>query len=316
MISYDFNHISEEEFERLVVDLCNHLLGIGVHSFTKGPDGGKDGLFEGTAQFYPSANNPWSGKFIIQAKHTTIVDASCADNDFFTNKSSVVNKEIRRLVQMRDEKGQTFDCYLLFTNRKLPGGVHDPLRKHIQEGLEAQNADVIGLEDLIRYVEQKPELAKRYQLTRYYLPDQFYESDIRDVIVLFSKNTNWIDILPVEDTNPFEYADKERKNSLNNIDDDYFSDIKSHSLQFFRTIEVFLQDPRNAQYLVKYRNTTSDLRGYIQKHANSYGFKEMLETIIDTITGTDAGSDVFRVRALVRVFVHYMYWNCDIGRKE
>lgn len=41
-----------------------------------------------------------------------------------------------------------------------------------------------------------------------------------------------------------------------------------------------------------------------------------MEFIIDTITGADTDSDVFRVRALVRVFVHYMYWNCDIGRKE
>lgn len=316
MITYDFNHISEDDFEGLVVDLCNSLLGIGVHSFTKGPDGGKDGFFDGTAQSYPSTNAPWSGKFIIQAKHTTEIEASCADNSFFANQTSVVNKEIQRLVQMRNDKGQAFDCYLLFTNRKLPGATHTALRQHLQKGLGIQNADVIGLEDLIRHVVQKPELVKRYRLTQYLLPDQFYESDIRDVIVLFSNNTNWIDTPPVEDTNPFEFADKERKNALNNIDEEYFNDIKSHSLLFFRTIDFFLQDPRNALYLAKYRNTTSDLRGYIMKHSDTYSFKEILETIIDTITGADTGSDIFRVRSLVRVFVHYMYWNCDIGIKE
>lgn len=316
MITYDFNHIGEDDFEGLVVDLCNSLLGIGVHSFTKGPDGGKDGFFDGTAQYYPSTNAPWIGKFIIQAKHTTEIGASCADNSFFANQTSVVNKEIQRLVQMRNDKGQTFDCYLLFTNRKLPGATHTALRQHLQKGLGIQSADVIGLEDLIRYVEQKPELVRRYRLTQYLLPDQFYESDIRDVIVLFSNNTNWIKARPVKDTNPFEFADKERKNALNNIDEEYFNDIKSHSLKFFRIIDCFLQDPRNAQYLVKYQNTTSDLRGYILKHSDTYTFKTMLETIIDTITGADTGSDIFRVRSLVRVFVHYMYWNCDIGRKE
>lgn len=316
MISYDFNHISEDDFEKLVVDLCNNLLGIGVHSFTKGPDGGKDGFFDGTAQAYPSTTAPWSGKFIIQAKHTTIVGASCADNDFFVNQSSVINKEIRRLVQMRDEKGQSFDCYLLFTNRKLPGSIHHAIRKHLQDGLGIQNADVIGQEDLIRHVEQQPELIKRYQLQRYLLPDQFYESDIRDVIVLFSNNTSWIDTPPVKDTAPFEFAEKERKNALNNIDEAYFSEIKSHSLQFFQSIEAFLQDPRNLQYRAKYMNTASDLRGYIQKHSDSYSLKDMMEFIIETITGADTDSDVFRVRALVRVFVHNMYWNCDIGRKE
>lgn len=316
MISYDFNHISEDDFEKLVVDLCNNLLGIGVHSFTKGPDGGKDGSFVGTAQSYPSSTAPWNGRFIIQAKHTSKVEASCSDRDFFMNQGSTINDEIRRLVQMRNEKGQVFDCYLLFTNRKLPGGIHDAICQHLQDGLGIQKADVIGQEDLIRYVEQQPELIKRYHLQRYLLPDQFFESDIRDVIVLFSNNTNWIDTLPVKDTAPFEFAEKERKNALNNIDKAYFSEIKRHSLHFFQSIESFLQDPRNLQYRTKYLNTVSDLRGYIQKHSDTYTLKDMMEFIIETITGADTNSDVFRVRALVRVFVHYMYWNCDIGRKE
>ncbi len=316
MISYDFNHISEDDFERLVIDICNNLLGIGVHSFAKGPDGGKDGFFEGTAQSYPSTNAPWSGKFIIQAKHTTATGASCTDNAFFSNQTSVINHEIERLVQMRAEKGQSFDCYLLFTNRKLSGGAHTALRRHLQKGLDIQNADICGLEDMIRYVEKNPELTRKYNIIRYILPDQFYESDIRDIIVLFSNNTSWTDIKPIKDATPFEFADKERKNALNNIDETYFNDIKNHSLKFFVTIEDFLQDPRNTKFLVKYLNTTSDLRGYIQKHSDKYSFKEILETIIDTITGADTSAEIFRARALVRVFVHYMYWNCDIGRKE
>ncbi len=316
MIFYDFNHINEDDFEKLVVDLCNSLLGIGVQSFSKGPDGGKDGFFEGTAQSYPSTTAPWSGKFIIQAKHTSKVEASCADGDFFKNKGSIINNEIQRLMQMRDKEGQTFDCYLVFTNRKMPGGISNTISQHLQKSLNIKKAEVIGVETLIRYVEQQPELIKRYQLQRYLLPDQFYESDIRDVIVLFSNNTSWIDTQPVKDTTPFEFAEKELKNALNNIDEVYFSEIKSHSLQFFQSIESFLQDPRNLQYRVKYLNTASDLRGYIQKHSDTCSLKDMMEFIIEAITGTDTDSDVFRVRLLVRVFVHYMYCNCDIGRKE
>lgn len=316
MITYDFNHINDDDFEKLVVDLCNNLLGIGVQSFSKGRDGGKDGYFKGTAQSYPSPNAPWTGEFIIQAKHTTKVEASCSDNDFFLNKESIINKEIKRLVQMRDEKGQTFDCYLLFTNRKLPGSIQTAICKHLQDGLGITNANIVGLETLNRYVEQQPELIKRYQLVRYLMPDQFYESDIRDIIVLFSNNTSWIDTPPVKDATPFEFAEKERKNVLNNIDEAYFSEIKSHSLKFFQSIEAFLQDPRNQQYRANYMNTAADLRGYIQRHSDLYSLRDMMEFIIETITGADTNSDVFRVRALVRVFVHYMYWNCDIGRKE
>ena len=316
MITYDLYHISEDDFERLVVDICDNLLGVGIHPFAKGPDGGKDGYFEGVAQSYPSTLAPWSGKFIIQAKHTSILNASCSDNDFLTNKSSVLNNEISRLVQMRNEKGQDFDNYLVFTNRKLTGNAHTEIRKLLRQGLGIQNADIIGLEGLIRYIEKQPELAKRYQLQKYLLPNQFYEADIRDVIVLFSQKNNWIDASPASDPNPLEYADKQKKNALNNLDDAYFSDIRSNSLMFFSSIDKFLKDPRNTEYRKKYLNTVSDLRGYILKHSAEHSFKEILESIIDNIVGADTQADIFKERAQVRVFVHYMYWNCDIGRKQ
>ena len=136
MIRYDFDQLSEDEFEALVIDLCNDLLGIGVQSFTKGPDGGKDGFFIGTAQSYPSLADPWKGIFIIQAKHTTNLGASCADNDFFSNKKSILNEEIKRLIERRDNNGQSFDCYLVFTNRKLPGAAHTEIKNYLQTKLE------------------------------------------------------------------------------------------------------------------------------------------------------------------------------------
>lgn len=316
MINYDLIHISEDDFERLIIDICTNLLGIGVHSFTKGPDGGKDGFFNGTATTYPSATAPWSGKFIIQAKHTTKQDASCSDGDFFSNDKSILNSEIARLIQMRKEKGQAFDNYLVFTNRKLTGQAHLKINQHLQTKLGIKNADVIGNEDLIRFIEKIPGLAKQHNLQKYLLPDQFYENDIRNVIVLFSRNTSWVDSPPMSDSKPFTYADKIQKNALNGIDEAYFSEIKSHSLKFFSNIDSFFKDPRNAAYLKDYLNTTSELRGYIQKHAADYTFKDILETIIENIIGADPNSDVFKERMMVRIFVHYMYWNCDIGRKE
>ena len=217
---------------------------------------------------------------------------------------------------MRKDKGQAFDNYLIFTNRKLTGQSHLKIKQHLQKGLSIQNADVIGLEDLIRYIEKQPELAKRYQLQKYLLPDQFYEKDIRDVIVLFSRNTSWIDTPPISDSDPFVFADKVKKNALNGLDDAYFSEIRSHSLKFFTSIDAFLKNPQNVAYLKDYLNTTSELRGYIQKYSADYTFKDMLEAIIENIIGADSQSDVFKERMMVRVFVHYMYWNCDIGRKQ
>ena len=316
MIRYDYDQLSEDAFEALVIDLCNDLLGIGVQSFTKGPDGGKDGFFTGTAQAYPSKTEPWKGDFIIQAKHTTDISASCADNDFFSNQTSVINKEIKRLNERRTNNGQNFDCYLVFTNRKLPGAAHTDIKKYFQNELGIQNADVHGIEYLTRLVEQKPELVKKYGLFKNLLPDQFYEKDIRDVIVLFSKNTDWMGTMPLKDENPMDFTDKERKNALNKVSDYYFSEINSHSLKYFKLIDSFLKDPRNSSYLLKYENTVSDIRGYIQKNIANYSFMELLELIAGNIVGEDPATDIHRVRKLCRVFVHYMYYNCDIGRKE
>lgn len=314
MIRYGFDQMSEDDFEALVIDLCNDLLGIGVHSFTKGPDGGKDGYFVGTAARYPSEQEPWKGEFIIQAKHTTALGASCSDNDFLYNKESVLNKEIRRLNERRKE-GQSFDCYLVFTNRKLPGEAHTNIKNHLRKELGIENADVIGLEDLTRFVGNKPELIDHFGLLRNMLPDRFYENDIRDVIVLFSQNSGWMDATPLPDVHPMDYTDKERKNVLNQVSDYYFSEIKSHSLKYFDMIDLFLKDPRNGEYKLKYENTTSDIRGFIQKNIGSHSFVDLLEAISDRIAGSDPTADVHRVRKLARVFVHFMYWNCEIGQK-
>lgn len=316
MIRYDFDQLNEDAFEALVIDLCNDLLGIGVQSFTKGPDGGKDGFFTGTAQSYPSKTEPWKGEFIIQAKHTTDLSASCSDNEFFSNQGSVINKEIKRLKERRSNNGQTFDCYLVFTNRKLPGAAHTDIKKHLQDELGIQNADIHGIEYLTRLVELKPELVKKYGLFKNLLPDQFYEKDIRDVIVLFSQNTAWMEAAPLQDENPMDFTDKVRKNALNQVSDYYFSEINSHSLKYFKLIDSFLKDPRNSSYLLKYENTASDIRGYIQKNIANYSFMDLLELIAGNIVGEDPTTDIHRVRKLCRVFVHYMYYNCDIGRKE
>lgn len=315
MIQYGFDQMSEDAFEAMVIDLCNDLLGIGVHSYTKGPDGGKDGYFTGMAENYPSSNEPWKGTFIIQAKHSTLLGAGCSDNDFFSNKNSVLNKEIKRLNERRSE-GQSFDCYLVFTNRKMPGKAHTNIKNHLQKELGIANVDVIGLEDLTRLVGERPELVERYDLLRNMLPDRFFENDIRDVIVLFSQNSDWMDAAPLPDTHPMDFTDKERKNALNQVCDYYFSEIKNHSLKYFDMIDGFLKDPRNKEYRLKYENTTSDIRGFIQKNIGGHSFVDLLETISDRISGADPNADVHRVRKLVRVFVHFMYFNCDIGQKE
>ncbi|MBL0288411.1 MAG: hypothetical protein IPQ19_13665 [Bacteroidetes bacterium] len=93
--------------------------------------------FTGTADYFPSKGTPWTGTFNLQAKHTKVLNASCSDNDFSVNQTSVLSKEIARLKEVM--KTTPFENYIIFTNRKLSGGTHPTIAKMLQAGLGIQN---------------------------------------------------------------------------------------------------------------------------------------------------------------------------------
>lgn len=83
-MKYAYEELSPEQFETLVVLLCQRLLGISVQAFAKGPDGGRDAKFVGTAELFPSSAKPWMGTTIIQAKHTNGYNRNFSEPDFFS----------------------------------------------------------------------------------------------------------------------------------------------------------------------------------------------------------------------------------------
>lgn len=315
MTRFSLEQLSEDEFEHLVCSICKYLFGEGVHAFAKGRDAKRDGYFEGKAICFPSTSAPWEGKMIFQAKHTTKLDASCSDKDFFHNNSSIIKKEIRELKDVLLDKHETIDCYLIFTNRKLTGDIHPEIKRYLKEELDIENADIIGLEDINNYINRYKDLIKEYHLSEFMIPDRFYEDDIRQVILIFSEKVKFDEVELKTDEN-LEYIAKPEKNKINNIDEEYFSEIKDISLAYFKDIENFLKNPMNIELKRKYKNTVADLRGYIHKNIESHSFMSLLEGIIEHVIGNDDKASIYRYRDLVRIFVHYMYWNCDIGRKS
>ena len=53
-MKFAYEDLSDDQFEVLIVLLCQRLLGISVQGFAKGPDGGRDAKFVGTAELHPS----------------------------------------------------------------------------------------------------------------------------------------------------------------------------------------------------------------------------------------------------------------------
>ena len=145
-MKYPYENLSDSDFESLVVSICQQIIGTGCKAFTTGKDGGRDSWFKGTANQYPSLQAPWSGTFLIQAKHTNSPEASCSDKNFHANPSSILHKEIKRLQEI--QKAERFDNYILFTNRKLSGIEHPKIRKTLQDGLNISNVEIIGRDEL------------------------------------------------------------------------------------------------------------------------------------------------------------------------
>ena len=309
---FPYENLNDEEFQDLVIRISKELFGVGCKIFSIGKDGAKDSLFEGTANCFPSAASPWTGKTIFQAKHTTIFNASCSDKNFSVNQSSLLSMELKRLNEIKSNT--PFDNYLLFTNRKLPGEAHTTIINKMRQELQIHHVEIIGREELDVFLSDYPHIANQFGLDRFLEPLRFFEPDIREVITIFAEQRNNISKSVSNYITSYNAIDKEHKNQLNNLSRDYFDFIKSRSLQYFEEIEKFLQNPKNDTYTKMYANTVSDLQAAILLERNRFNeFEYVIEHIFRRIVNYN-DDKLKNIREIVRVFVHFMYFNCDIGK--
>jgi hypothetical protein len=259
MRKYPLYDLSADEFENLSTVICNKILGAATIPFAKGKDGGKDGRFMGKANCFPSETNPWDGKIIIQAKHTTKENASCSDSDFYT----ILQKEIPAIQNLKDNN--QLDYYLLFTNRKLTG-IQD---NRIIELFNNQNItyEIIADEKIQQWLKQYRDVA----LTIKHLlnPLEFDESDLKEIIIAIyeaiKKNDNLL-LATVDWTK----IDLEKKNELNNLSKDYFDNVIKKDFESFNKIENFLSSPINEELKERYEDTISELNRKITIQRSQY----------------------------------------------
>jgi hypothetical protein len=149
-VKYSFEDLSPEQFEQLIVFLCQQLLGIAVQGFATGPDGGRDAKFVGTAELHPSKAAPWVGTVIIQAKHTSGYNKSFSDPEFCSQAgtNSIIAKEVPRIRKLRQKK--EVDHYMLFANRRLAGNAESTIRSFISNecGIPVGSVYLSGIEQL------------------------------------------------------------------------------------------------------------------------------------------------------------------------
>lgn len=142
----------------------------------------------------------------------------------------------------------------------------------------------------------------------------FYEEDIKEVIVFFNEcNKNSIQPLFM-DFQPIEIEVKNKKNKLSEL---YFNEIKKNSLPQFGKIKAFLKDSRNEEYVEMYNNTVIDLQNIVITHISKVdSFEVIITKLYEYIVKSQRDDRAFmKIRSKVILFLHFMYYNCDIGIK-
>ncbi len=307
-LKYPLYNLNDDEFEKLSAFICERILGTGTIVFSTGTDGGRDAKFTGKANNFPSSKKPWDGKFVIQAKHTTDPVASCSGSSFQT----ILKKELPKLVKLKEQS--KIDYYLVFTNRKLSSRRDMKIEDLIDQETDVANC-IFGEEIIQLWLREYPDIGKTLGLNKLLMPLEFYEKDLQEIVVAFSESKISKEKLKTIQ-NDLTRIPIEEKNKLNNLGKVYFDNVLKNSYSDFEKIKNFLKNPQNEEYKSKYDNTISDLQEEIIIKRSEYSaFEEILNHLYKLILDSK-NKKLNMNRKLIRVFLHYMYFNCDIGIKE
>lgn len=313
-MKYAYENLDPEQFEKLVLFLCQKLLGMGVQGFTTGRDGGRDGKFIGLAQLHPSTSRPWDGKVVIQAKHTNGVNKSCSETDFYNPNSdkTTLGEEIPRIKKLR--ANDELDHYMIFTNRRLTAGTEAAIRTHISTACNVPEASIalLGLDDLERLLKTFPEIADQADLDLVDSPLIVSSQDLAEVVEALAQHRSVFS--KVGDTPPAPRTPYERKNGTNNMTPEYAKAIRRKYLKDAAQIRDFLAAPENEELLRTYEGIVEEFELKILAKRKDYQtFDEVMEYLLDLLFARDAVLRQRPHKGLTRAVVFYMYWNCDIG---
>lgn len=313
MPSYFLYELDDTKFENLVVHICRKILGAGTTSFSAGPDGGKDAKFEGKANHFPSASDPANGKFIIQAKHTVRPYASCSDSDF----TRIVNSEVPRIKQQFDAGKLTH--YLLFTNRRKTGGAEDKLTDLIKQKTGVEHVWVRANNDIHDELDGMPIVVGNLGLSHRKIPISIVPADIRAVIDGFYDHRFSVPNAFDGQHDFRDYPGIQSKNIINGLTEDYYQEcILESSEPFFSQLRSFLQNPRNSEVADRYSIFANELKAQLIMKRNEFqSFDEALEAVYQIMCERlDGLVEDAKKRLVARILIHYMYVNCDIGKKK
>ncbi|WP_103917512.1 ABC-three component system protein [Alcanivorax sp. DSM 26293] len=311
-MKYAYEDLSDDQFEELIVFLCHELLGISTQAFAKGPDGGRDAKFVGTAELYPSQRAPWKGVTIVQAKHTNGYNKHFSDPDFYSknNESTVLGKEINRIKKLRENK--QLDHYMLFSNRRLAANAESEIRACLSSECDIPESSIClcGVEVIEMWLKTFPKVAERAGLDMVDSPLIVSPDDLSDVVYALAKHKK--DTVEVETDPPVPRTPYEKKNKINNMSDEYAAVTRGRYLKETAQVQKFLSAPENYEILKLYEDVVDEFQlKIVAKRKDYQTFDDVMNYLVDLLFARDPV--LRRNKRLTRVMLFYMYWNCDIG---
>ena len=313
-MKFAYEDMSDGQFETLIVFLCQRLLGAAVQGFAKGPDGGRDAKFIGTAELLPSASAPWVGTTIVQAKHTNGYNRNFSESDFFSRvaTSTVLSKEIPRIKRLR--KTKQLDHYMLFANRRLAANAHAEIIDYIasQCDIPVPSIYLCGLEQLETWLKRFPEVAHEADLDPVDSPLRVSPDDLAEVVQALARQIDGV--VSTLDDPPTVRVTYEQKNALNNMSVNYAKAQRRKYLKETVQIRAFLAAPENLDLLRMYESVVDEFQlKIIAKRKDHQTFDEVMEHVVDLLFNRDPVLRQYSHKRLTRAVLFYMYWNCDIG---
>lgn len=316
-MKYAYEDLSDDQFEGLIVILCQRILGISVQGFSKGSDGGRDAKFVGTAELHPSKAAPWVGTTVIQAKHTNGYNRNFSESDFYnpTVESAVLSLEIQRIWKLR--KNKQLDHYMLFANRRLAGNAETEIRAYIGKECKIPIGSIYlcGVEQLEVWLKTFPQVAKLANFDPIDSPLIVSPDDLAEIVQAFARQRESITV--VLEYPPTPRVTYQKKNGLNKMSEEYAKAQSRNYLKETTAIHTFLAAPENLDLLRLYEATVAefDLK-IIAKRQDYQTFDDVMEYLVDLLFKRDPILRQAAHKRLTRAVLFYMYWNCDIGRIE
>jgi len=310
-VGYPFEDLHDRQFEDLVVQAMRKLFGAGVQSFATGADGGRDALFVGTAERFPSTTAPWVGTTVGQAKHTLATNAHYSDSSFSSEAdSSVLSTEMTRISKLV-QNGEV-DNYILFANRRLGGVTGPKLVQRISESTEIPGDQVFlaGVEYLDSLIHQFPDIETLAKLDPIDGPLVVPSQDLAEIILAIGDELDAQS--PTSATTPVDRVSFVEKNALNAMTPEFADVLAKRYLGYTSQIDDFLAEPANDESLRRYEAVVEDFQlKVIAKRQDHQTFDNLFNHLVDVLVKRDGV--LSRNRWLVRAMLFYMYWHCDIG---